>query len=211
LRVLIATVPLTGHVRPMLIVARALVARGHEVMWYGAANFDEEVFPDPYRFDVTRGNAREHLAFGIGIEDLQLGAHVRLCGPMPNEELLARLPAYAAFVLPSHNETFGMSYVEALLAGVPILYSKGTGIDGFVDDVSAAWAVDPCSEDAIAQGLLRMLSAQEEHRTALARQVPELKSRFSSRAHVEQYLQVVRHACEAPTRPLEMAQEGRIP
>ena len=43
LRVLIATVPLTGHVRPMLIVARALVARGHEVMWYGAAKFAAEI------------------------------------------------------------------------------------------------------------------------------------------------------------------------
>lgn len=164
------------------------------------------------QLDVIGRGSPEVMAEVSGlIEDLQLGAHVRLCGPMPNEELLARLPAYAAFVLPSHNETFGMSYVEALLAGVPILYSKGTGIDGFVDDVSAACAVDPCSEEAIAQGMLRMLCAQEENRTALARQVPELKNRFSSRAHVEQYLQVVRHACEASTRPLEMAQEGRIP
>ncbi len=36
------------------------------VMWYGGANRDPAVFPDPDRFDVRRENARKHLAFGIG-------------------------------------------------------------------------------------------------------------------------------------------------
>lgn len=34
---------------------------------YASANRDESVFPDPDRFDVTRENAGEHLAFGHGI------------------------------------------------------------------------------------------------------------------------------------------------
>jgi len=37
------------------------------VMWYISANRDENVFPDADRFDVTRANARRHLAFGHGI------------------------------------------------------------------------------------------------------------------------------------------------
>ncbi|MCX5742778.1 MAG: glycosyltransferase [Proteobacteria bacterium] len=38
-RLLVATVPLTGHVHPMLVLVRALVTRGHEVRWYAAAKF----------------------------------------------------------------------------------------------------------------------------------------------------------------------------
>nr|MBP9086918.1 hypothetical protein [Kofleriaceae bacterium] len=38
-KIVVATVPLTGHVQPMLLVVRALVARGHEVVWYGASKF----------------------------------------------------------------------------------------------------------------------------------------------------------------------------
>lgn len=34
---------------------------------YASANRDETVFPEPDRFDVTRPNAAEHLAFGSGV------------------------------------------------------------------------------------------------------------------------------------------------
>ncbi len=35
-------------------------------MSYPSANRDERVFDDPYRFDITRQNAGDHLAFGFG-------------------------------------------------------------------------------------------------------------------------------------------------
>ena len=38
-RLLVATVPLTGHVRPMLLLVRALIARGHHVQWHAAQRF----------------------------------------------------------------------------------------------------------------------------------------------------------------------------
>jgi cytochrome P450 len=44
------------------------VARGDWLyLSYLAANLDPRVFEDPLRFDVTRKNADEHLAFGYGI------------------------------------------------------------------------------------------------------------------------------------------------
>lgn len=44
------------------------IAKGDKVvMWYISANRDEAVFEGADRFDVTRKNARRHLAFGHGV------------------------------------------------------------------------------------------------------------------------------------------------
>lgn len=44
------------------------IAQGDKVvLWYNSANRDETVFEDADRLDITRENARRHLAFGYGI------------------------------------------------------------------------------------------------------------------------------------------------
>ena len=45
------------------------------VTWYISANRDEEVFDDPYRFDVTR-KPNDHVTFGPGGPHFCLGAHL---------------------------------------------------------------------------------------------------------------------------------------
>lgn len=43
------------------------VKKGDKIyMSYAAANRDPEQFEDPHRFDITRSNAKRHLAFGVG-------------------------------------------------------------------------------------------------------------------------------------------------
>ncbi len=60
------------------------------VMWYPAANRDEEIFEDPDRFDVAR-SPNEHLSFGIG-EHFCLGASLaRLELNAIFEEIVPRL------------------------------------------------------------------------------------------------------------------------
>jgi cytochrome P450 len=58
---------------------------------FASANRDEDVFPDPFRFDVQRENASSHLAFGFG-RHFCLGAHLaRMEIRALFKELLARL------------------------------------------------------------------------------------------------------------------------
>ncbi|MEA2624211.1 MAG: hypothetical protein QOD06_256 [Candidatus Binatota bacterium] len=60
---------------------------------YLSANRDESVFAEPFRFDVRRRNADEHLAFGIGVH-FCLGAHLaRMELRAFLRELLPRLDA----------------------------------------------------------------------------------------------------------------------
>jgi cytochrome P450 len=60
-------------------------------VFYPSANRDEEVFADPFEFDVTR-TPNEHLSFGVG-QHFCLGSSLaRLELRIIFEELLRRLP-----------------------------------------------------------------------------------------------------------------------
>ncbi|MBL8630395.1 MAG: cytochrome P450 [Rhodospirillaceae bacterium] len=51
-----------------VVVGGQVIKAGERVvMLYGAANRDPAVFSNPHQLDLTRENAKKHLAFGIGI------------------------------------------------------------------------------------------------------------------------------------------------
>ncbi len=62
------------------------------IMWHISANRDEDVFDDPFRFDVSRW-PNEHIAFGGGGPHFCLGANLaRLELRLVFEELVTRIP-----------------------------------------------------------------------------------------------------------------------
>jgi len=62
------------------------------ILWYGAANRDPEVFPDPDKFDILRDNAAKHLAFGHGAHKC-LGSRIaNLQLRLAYEKILDRFP-----------------------------------------------------------------------------------------------------------------------
>lgn len=69
------------------------IAEGEKiVMWYGAANRDPAVFADPDVFDITRKNAGDHLAFGMGAH-LCIGKRVaQMQLESAYRQILARAP-----------------------------------------------------------------------------------------------------------------------
>ncbi|MBE0607761.1 MAG: cytochrome P450 [Dehalococcoidia bacterium] len=73
------------------IRGQAIKAGDRVLMWYPSANRDEDIFEDPYAFDITR-TPNEHLAFGIG-EHFCLGAgFARRELKVMFEELFRRFP-----------------------------------------------------------------------------------------------------------------------
>ena len=52
--------------RDVVIRDQKIAAGEKVVMYYGAANRDPAVFENPDSFDISRSNAEDHLAFGIG-------------------------------------------------------------------------------------------------------------------------------------------------
>jgi len=72
------------------------IAKDEKVaMWYGAANRDPEVFPNPDVFDMTRDNVDKHLAFGHGVHKC-LGARIaQMQLRLSYEKIFERFPNIA--------------------------------------------------------------------------------------------------------------------
>ncbi len=82
------------------------VASGSLVMLViGAANRDPKVFTDPAVFDITRANAREHLAFSSGIHFCLGAALARVEGVAGLQRLFERFPDLASAGVPERRRT----------------------------------------------------------------------------------------------------------
>lgn len=72
------------------------------------------------------------------------------------EKLLQIVREHDIFAMVSHSETFGLVYVEAMSQGLPVLYTKGQGIDG-VFSKKIGEAVISTDEESIKDGLSRLI------------------------------------------------------
>jgi len=69
------------------------------------------------------------------------------------EELLHTYRSHDIFVLPSHTETFGLVYIEALTQGLPVIYTKGQGIDGYFESGKIGYAVHSKNIEELAEAI----------------------------------------------------------
>jgi hypothetical protein len=81
----------------------ALPAGSVVVLLIGAANRDPEVFADPHRFDITRADAGEHLAFSSGAHYCLGAALARVEGEVALQAVAARFPGLRRTGPPRHR------------------------------------------------------------------------------------------------------------
>lgn len=125
----------TGHLIPI---------KGNETTiraFYKAFKYDDSVSLTIF----GEGNERKKLE--ALIRDLALGDRIKLMGQTAREDMAKEYKLSDAFVLASRSETFGVSYIEALSSGLPVLATRcggpevfvnnGNGILSDVDDVDA--------------------------------------------------------------------------
>lgn len=90
------------------------------------------------------------------IDRLDLTKVVQLPGFVEGREKARLLAESSVFVLPSHQENFGMAVVEAMDAGIPVVISRGVGIWREVDEAGAGLVVER-EPEAMADALAALL------------------------------------------------------
>ena len=95
-------------------------------------------------------------------EELQCGNSVYFTGLLNDRELLYAYADSDLFIMPSEiQENFGMSALEAMAAGLPILVSKGVPV-GHWAEIAGAGRVLPCNTLAFAQAAEELIKSPNE-------------------------------------------------
>lgn len=106
----------------------------------------------------------------------------------PPEEVLGYLKEADIFVMPSHTETFGIVYAEAMSQGLPVLYTRGQGFDGYFPDGTAGYAVPDTDPRELARKIQQAAACYGE----LSSNCVRLAKRFNWDSIADQYQQIYR-------------------
>lgn len=130
---------------------------------------------------------------------LGLAGRIKELGHVPGEDLPALYGAARALVFPSLSEGFGLPVIEAMACGTAVLTSNICSLPEVAGD--GALLIDPCSVDAIAEGLVR-LATDDPFVAHLRSQGLRRSTRFSWTANARQTLEVYRQAHRHARPPL---------
>ncbi|WP_298741185.1 glycosyltransferase family 4 protein [uncultured Chitinophaga sp.] len=107
------------------------------------------------------GENRQGLNFS-GIQGLRKGNAIVYHGRIADEKTLLHFyRSCDVFILLSFRETFGVSYVEAMTQSLPIIYSRGEGIDGFFSNGCVGYACAPDDMHELHEVLTRVMDNYE--------------------------------------------------
>lgn len=153
-------------------------------------------FHPAFRLGIIGGGDPEQVA-----ECAKLAAgvdRISFEGPMDRLALRARMNRATGFVMPSLRESFGLVFVEALFAGLPIIYPAGTSVEGYFDDVPFAIRVDPEDPAAIGAAMRHVLENERELKADLARwQSSDDALRFTQGTIARHFAEGLQHAAAA--------------
>jgi glycosyltransferase involved in cell wall biosynthesis len=128
-------------------------------------------------------------------------AGVRLIGPLPARDLATFYSSAAVLVSPSLYEGFGLTLLEAMACGCPVIALNRSAVPEVVGD--AALLLDEADEQALAAALMRVLgdpaAAAELRRRGLAR-AAHFSWTATAAATAAIYDQVARHRAATAIR-----------
>ncbi len=140
------------------------------------------------------GRGPEWAAVGRLHAELGLGNSVALLGDLTRERLAEEYVNASVFCLPSVQEGFGIVFLEAMAAGLPVVACRIAAVPEVVLDGVTGLLVEPRDPGALAEALERLITdperarqlGQEGRRRAVGFSPRHVAERFVSAVHSTQ-------------------------
>lgn len=113
------------------------------------------------RFTLVGPDEGEGPAVAEAITAAGEGARLSWEGPLAPEKTMDRLRASSVYVLPSVDEPYPMSVLEAMSAGLPVVITDTCGLAGIVRQADAGIVVGP-EQEALDAAVRRLLADPAE-------------------------------------------------
>ncbi len=127
--------------------------------------------------------------------ELQLTPYVEMVGEA--QDVIALLSISDLFLLPSLQESFGLSALEAMACGVPVVASRVGGLPEVVEDGVAGFLHPPDDVEAMAQSAIDLLMDDRRRAEMGEAAVRIAKERFSAERIVPLYERVYQKVTSA--------------
>ncbi|MET9688391.1 glycosyltransferase [Streptomyces sp. NPDC006514] len=177
--------PLSGP--PRILYSARLQARKRPVDFVDAAPAVLAAHPDAH-FVVAGPDEGELAAVRARIGALGLADRFTVPGALSSAEVLTELRRAHVYVLPSVDEPFPMSVLEALSVGVPTVVTHSNGLARDIARTGAGHAVDP-GPAGVATAVLDLLDPTANHEASRSARELAAKS-FSMDAVLDTLLPV---------------------
>ncbi len=136
---------------------------------------------------VGKGDKEEQLKRLAG--DLNITGQVLFRGELERDAVICELRESDVFILPSHHETFGLVYLEAMASGCLTIGSRHEGIDGIIRDGENGFLCDAGNEASIRDTLSRAVTLPEEEYRRIVRNSLSTAQDFSLDRQAKAYLE----------------------
>jgi glycosyltransferase involved in cell wall biosynthesis len=132
------------------------------------------------------GHGRQEGELRALSSELGLDARVTFTGKIAPSELSSYYARANFLVQPSRiPETFGLTGLEALAAGVPVIASDGGGVREWLEDGRNGIAVPSCDVPALSAAITRLATDRELTKRLAARGPETHRERFLPEHHVD--------------------------
>lgn len=147
--------PLLEKKRLIVFFGRITAKKGLDILIESFYKLSNE-FSDLHL--IIAGSDEENYSIKVNewIMKYKLSEKITFTGLLSGKNKYSVLIDSEIFVLPSYSENFGMSVVEAMLCGIPVVISNGVGIFNEVNNNDAGIVTD-VSVDSVFSGIKELL------------------------------------------------------
>ncbi|MCB9771169.1 MAG: glycosyltransferase family 4 protein [Candidatus Omnitrophica bacterium] len=174
------------------MVSRLADVKGHSVLIDAMPKIVKN-FPEVLLFLAGEGKMKEQLKDQV--KQLGLDNHVMFASVFnPSGDILS---LFNVFAMPSLDEGFGLSGMEAQASGLPIVATNVGGIPSFVFHEKTGLLVPPKDSEALADAIIRFLQDPEFANQIGQQALKFIQENFSSEITATKTLQMYEKVLEA--------------